>query len=66
MSWRITARAQISGQQFGLDAAVISALVPVAEILIAKVTRPQLFCEQTDDAVLRAAFATWLLWHEIP
>jgi hypothetical protein len=30
------------------------------------VTRPQLFCEQTDDAVLRAAFATWLLWHEIP
>jgi hypothetical protein len=46
----------LAAQQLRLDAAVVLALAPVAQVAVAEAVRPRRVGEQGDDAVLRLAF----------
>ena len=62
--WAWSSRA-ISGlsRSSSLDAAVVLAFVPVAEIAVAEAIGSRLVGEQVDDAILCPAFGAWLFRH---
>ena len=60
----IVAPLQICPKQVRLDATVVRALVPLAEVTVAEAIGPGLVREQGDDAVLRLAFGAWDFRHD--
>lgn len=54
-----------SGSHGGIhfDAAVVVALVPLAQVIVAEAIGQSLVREQCDDTALRFAFGAWLFRH---
>ncbi len=61
----VAARLEIRGQQARFDAAVVFPFAPVPEVAIAKVVAARGVGEESDDAVLRAAFGAGVLAHRL-